>query len=306
MVEGKTEELKFIVLPEDAGQRIDKYIAIKLGEEYSRTFVKTLIDGKLVQVNGEDIRPRYLISEGEEICLQIPPQKELNIEAQDIPLTIIYEDDRIMVVDKPAGLIVHPGSGNRDGTMVNALLHHCRELADTGNPVRPGIVHRLDKETTGLIVVAKDDKALRSLSRQFHSREVKKRYIALVAGCVESDNGLIDAPVARHSVNRKKMDINHENGKTARTVYHVAKRYKRFTVLKVEPETGRTHQIRVHMKYIGHPVLGDKLYGKGNEMARHALHAETLCLAHPDTGEYMEFRSPVPDDIIAVIKRGDF
>ena len=299
-------ELKFIVGPENKDIRIDKCITLMLGEEYSRTYVKHLIDNCLVQVNGRDIKPRYVTREGDDVFVRVPPEERSGegINGENIPLDIIYEDDWIIVVDKPAGMVVHPGAGNKSGTLVNALMYHCKELPDAGNGIRPGIVHRLDKDTSGIVVVAKNDKALRSLSRQFQKRAVKKRYMALVSGKVEFDNGVIEVPIARHAVNRQKMDVSHETGKPARTIYHVKKRYDGFTALWVELETGRTHQIRVHMKHIGHPILGDRTYGKENGIGRQALHAEMIAFTHPYTGKHMEFHSPIPDDIMKIIGDG--
>ena len=304
-MDGK-KELKFVIGPEERGTRIDKCIALKLGEEYSRTYVKFLMDQGLVRVNGKAVKPRYAAREGDEVFLEIVPlEKDETLVAEDIPLNIIYEDEWIIVLNKQPGLVVHPGAGNRTGTLANALLHYCGELADTGDSLRPGIVHRLDKDTSGVIVVAKQDRAHRSLSRQFQNRTIKKKYLALVRGQVELDNGVIEAPVARHTVDRKKMDIEYAGGKKARTVYHVVRRYEDFTLLELEPETGRTHQIRVHMKHLGHPVLGDKTYGQAGGIDRHALHSEMLGFTHPDTGKYVEFHAPMPRDMQEVIEKGD-
>ncbi len=283
--------------------RIDKYVALKLGEGYSRVYARSLIEGSFVLVNGGEIKPRYIAKEGDEVFVRMSAVEKSGIEAEDIPLKILYEDDCVVVVDKPAGMVVHPAPGNKKGTLVNALLYHCADLPDSGNELRPGIVHRLDKDTSGVLVAAKNDRALRSLSKQFRKRAVKKRYIALVTGRVGFDNGVVDIPLARNVLNRQKMAVAPEKGKSARTVYHVVKRFHDFTLLRLELETGRTHQIRVHMRHIGHPVLGDRTYGKAGGMARQALHAEMIGFSHPDTGEYMEFYSPVPDDIIEVIRR---
>jgi len=300
------EKLEFKIDAEEAGMRIDKCAAKRLGEEYSRTFARMLIDKGHITVNGVNVKPRHPVCEGDEVIVEILPPVESDVKPENIPLDIIYEDERIIVVNKSAGMVVHPGAGNKNGTLVNALLFHTSSLADTGDAARPGIVHRLDKDTSGVVVACKDERALRSISKQFQGRTVKKRYIALVRGQVGPDNGVVEVPLARHAVNRKKMTVDHERGKPARSVYHVKKRFKRFTVLEIELETGRTHQIRLHMKHIGHPVLGDKTYGYGNEVPRQALHAEMVGFTHPDTGKYVEFHSPVPDDIMEVIKRGDF
>ncbi len=297
------EEKKYIVEAEYAGTRADKYIAIMLGEDYSRTYVKKLIDDKHITINGEVIKPSVAVLEGDEIHIKLVPEpKDMDLLPEDIPLDIIYEDNQIIVINKPAGMVVHPAAGNWAGTLVNALMYHCGKLADTGDPVRPGIVHRLDKETSGVLVVAKTDKALRSLARQFQKRAVKKVYKAIVKGRVEFDNGVIDAPIARHKQQRQMMDVEEEGGKNARSEYHVIKRYKKFTFLDVEPKTGRTHQIRVHMKHIGNPVLGDSKYGRKDEFPRHALHAEMIGFTHPETGNYVEFHAPLPVDMQRILE----
>ncbi len=292
------------VIHEDAGARIDTFVALSLGDEYSRTYVKHLIEKGLVLVNGSGVKPHYSIKGGDEIRITIPPQEEVFAEPQNIPVCVVYEDEDIIVIDKQAGMVVHPGAGNKTGTLVNALIGRGNHLADTGDPLRPGIVHRLDKDTSGLIVVAKNDRAHRSLGKQFQKRAVKKRYLAIVRGIVEMDNGVVDAPIARDFIDRKKMEIEFSSGRSARTIYHVIKRYVDFTFVAVEPETGRTHQIRVHMKHLGHPLLGDVKYGCPQGMARHALHAEMLGFTHPVTGKYIEFRSPLPEDMKNVLERG--
>ena len=299
------EEWKFKVGPDASGSRIDKCITVELGEGYSRTYVKFLMDNDFVRVNGKTVKPRYIAHEGDEVRLEMPPPERSNIEPEDIPLNIIYEDEWIIVVDKPAGMVVHPGSGNKKGTLVSALLHHCGELADTGDESRPGIVHRLDKDTSGVIVVAKNSRSLRSLAKQFQDRTVRKCYVAMVKGRVEMDNGLVEAPLARDSSDRKKMNVEPVKGKSACTVYHVIRRFANFTLLRLEPKTGRTHQIRVHMSHLGHPVLGDVKYGRGHEISRQALHAESLGFTHPDTGEAVKFRSPMPEDMKEFLEKAE-
>ncbi|MFH1837159.1 MAG: RluA family pseudouridine synthase [Candidatus Omnitrophota bacterium] len=291
------EEIKFVVDPEKEGKRIDKVIADVLGKEYSRTYAKLLIDKELVKVNGEAVKPRHITHENDIVNITLPDPETHEALPEKIPIEILYEDEHIIVVNKSAGIVVHPGSGNRTGTLVNALLYHCKKLADTGDVLRPGIVHRLDKDTSGVIVIAKNEKALRSLSRQFHERTIKKTYVALVKGKVELDNGIIDVPIGRDKSDRKKMSIDLSGGKEAYTLYHVIKRYKGFTSIRLEPKTGRTHQIRVHMKHIGHPLLGDLKYGNPQGMERHALHAESLKFEHPVTGKLMEFEVPIPEDM---------
>jgi 23S rRNA pseudouridine1911/1915/1917 synthase len=303
-MQNNMKEIRFKVGPEEEGARIDKCIALRLGEEYSRTYVKFLMDSGLVKVNSLVVKPHYAAREGDEVFLTLAPlEKSEHVEAEDIPLDVLYEDEWIIVINKPAGMVVHPAAGNRSGTLANALLYHCGKLADTGDELRPGIVHRLDKDTSGVLVAAKKDPALRSLAKQFQKRAVKKKYVALVRGCVELDNGTVEAPVARHTVSRQKMSVEYTKGKKARTVYHVIRRFKGFTLLELELETGRTHQIRVHMKHLGHPVLGDMKYGNADNLKRQALHAEMLGFTHPKTGKYVEFHAPIPGDIQEVIDR---
>ncbi|MBU0682992.1 MAG: RluA family pseudouridine synthase [Candidatus Omnitrophota bacterium] len=296
------EELDIIITETEGGKRLDKCLTDRLGREYSRTYVKFLIDNGFVLVKSKKVKACYLVHEGDEIFVKIVDtlQNE-NLEAENIPLNIIYEDECLIVVNKPYGMVVHPGAGIRKGTLVNALLFHCGKLPNEENELRPGIVHRLDKDTSGVMVAAKTSKALRSLAEQFQKRAVKKNYIALVKGRLELDNGIIEAPLARHKTDRKKMQVEHLEGKEARTIYHVLRRYEKFTVIRVELLTGRTHQIRVHMNYLGHPVLGDTKYGSDKSMKRQALHSEKLGFFHPDTGKYMEFSASIPADIKEVI-----
>lgn len=305
MCDAKMEELKFTVGPEGAGMRIDKCITLKLGEGYSRTYVKFLMDNGFVRARGTMVKPHYTAREGDEILVELsPPPEAADMEPENIPLDIVYEDEWIIVVNKPAGMVVHPGAGNRTGTLVNALLYHCGKLPGAGDDQRPGIVHRLDKDTSGVIVAAKNARAMRSLAKQFKERAVKKYYLALAKGSFEMDNGIVEAPLGRHPTDRKKMDIEYSTGKEARTIYHVIRRFDKFTLLRLELLTGRTHQIRVHMKHLGHAVLGDAKYGHAYGMNRQALHSETLGFTHPDTGEYVEFSVPMPEDMRQIVERG--
>ena len=300
------EKHTFTVDDKYSGRRIDKCIALELGDRSSRTYVKHLIENGFVKVNGASVKPRYAASSGDEVVVEIPPQEPCEITPENIPVKILYEDESIVVVNKSAGIVVHPGAGNKAGTLVNALLYHCGTLPESDDNFRPGIVHRLDKDTSGVMVVAKNERALRSLCKQFQDRTVKKCYVALVKGNIEMDNGIIDAPIARNATDRKKMAIEYERGREARTIYHVVKRFKGFTFLRIDLETGRTHQIRVHMKHFGHSVLGDLTYGDyGSKMPRQALHAETLKFAHPDTGETVEFRAQIPKDIKEFIEKAN-
>ncbi|MFH1847395.1 MAG: RluA family pseudouridine synthase [Candidatus Omnitrophota bacterium] len=296
---------KFVVAEEEAGMRVDKYVSVKIGEDYSRTYVKALIEKGLVLLNGDRIKPCNSIRENDEVFVEFieSPAFINNLEAENIPLKVVYEDEWVIVVDKPVGMVVHPGAGNKKGTLVSAVLYHCGSLPETTNKFRPGIVHRLDKDTSGVMVVAKNDRALRSLSKQFQNRTVTKKYLALVKGRVEIDNGIVEAPIARHPGDRKKMRVEFTEGKAAKTIYHVLGRFEGFTLLRLELLTGRTHQIRVHMQHLGHPVIGDVTYGARYGMNRQALHAESLGFTHPGTGKHVEFRSPMPDDIKFLVER---
>ncbi|MDD3088377.1 MAG: RluA family pseudouridine synthase [Candidatus Omnitrophica bacterium] len=296
------DNLNFIIAPEEAGKRVDKVITARLGEGYSRVFAQTLIRKRLVLINGKPAKASYPAELLDEVSVTIPPAEKNDLRPEDIPLKILYEDASVVVIDKPAGIVVHPGCGNMTGTVVNALLYHCGNLPEADGEMRPGIVHRLDKDTSGVMVVAKNDRALRSLSKQFQNRTVKKRYIAVVRGEVPLDSGVIEAPIARSSSDRKKMGVEFERGKNAVTKYKVIKRMKTMTVLSVDIETGRTHQIRVHMKHIGHPVAGDPVYGKAQEAPRQALHAEMLSFTNPENGKTMEFTAPLPEDMKKLIE----
>jgi 23S rRNA pseudouridine1911/1915/1917 synthase len=296
------EQIDLIMGPSDDGKRIDKCIALKLGEGYSRTMVKELLGSGDITVEGVSVKPRHIAREGEKISVSIPARACPDLEPENIPLSILHEDEHVVIVDKPAGMVVHPGAGNFRGTLVSALLYRFGTLpAGDGSSHRPGIVHRLDKDTSGVMVVAKSDKAMRSLSGQFRDRTVKKIYAAIVSGVVEMDNGVIDAPLSRQKTDRKKMGVEHSSGKPARTVYHVVERYGNFTFLRIDLFTGRTHQIRAHMKYIGHPVAGDAAYGGRGEISRQALHAETLGFTHPGTSQKVEFSSAMPSDMADLI-----
>ncbi len=299
------KELIFKAESDEAGERVDKCVAMRLGEGFSRTYVRYLMDNSQLTVDGRKVKPHHTVREGEEVRVKLLPVPDIeDVEPENIPIDIIYEDDWIIVVNKPCGMVVHPGAGNMTGTLVNALLYHCGKLPEVDDGMRPGIVHRLDKDTSGVMVIAKNARAMRSLAKQFQKRAVKKRYTALVRGCVQLDNGVVEAPLARNTLDRKKMGVEFSIGKKARTVYHVVKRFSNFTLVSLEPETGRTHQIRVHMKHLGHPVVGDSVYGSQHGMARQALHATALGFTHPDTGKYVEFEAPLPEDIKEVIARG--
>jgi 23S rRNA pseudouridine1911/1915/1917 synthase len=285
-------------------RRLDICLVERLKENYSRSYVKKLIDSGNVRVNDLSVKAHYSIRPGDKIRIEIPEPEELSVRPEKMGLDILYEDSDVIVINKPAGLVMHPAPGHFSGTLVNGLLEHCKDLSGIGGVLRPGIVHRIDKDTSGVIVVAKNDNAHRFISQQFRKKSIKRVYIALVRGIVQLDNGIIELPIGRSLFNRKKMGVNFSENKQACTQYKVLKRFSDFTMLEVVLKTGRTHQIRVHMAHIGHPIIGDKLYGSSKGMARQALHAKILGFLHPVTKQYMEFDSPLPRDMQEVIDRG--
>jgi len=276
-----------------AGMRLDRHLGDLL-PEFSRVRIQTFIREGFVLVNGLPARPSQTLRPGDRIETAFPEEVAPAVAlAQDIPLDILHEDAAVLVLNKPAGLVVHPGAGNADGTLVNALLHHCAGLSVIGGEERPGIVHRLDKETSGCLVIAKSDAAHRSLSEQFANRLVRKTYLALVEGVPRMPHGKIDAPIRRHAVHRQKMAVN-ERGREALTQYRVLASSEGKTLVECHPHTGRTHQIRVHLKHLGHPVVGDPLYGRRGNHERHFLHAWKLAFTHPESGKPMDFCAPLP------------
>ena len=285
-------------------------------EGLTRSMARRLIESGLVTVDGTEQKPSLKLKGGEKIRVTIPPPVPAEPEAEDIPLEILYEDADLVVVNKPAGMVVHPGAGNPGGTLVNALLGHCRDLSGVGGELRPGIVHRIDKDTTGVLVVAKNDPTHRALSHQFKEHTIKRVYLALVFGSPRSDKGRIEAAIGRHPVDRKRMTGAVGRGKRAVTHWRVEKRYPGVTLLRLMLETGRTHQIRVHLSEAGHPLAGDATYGGGGRLAslqdtelrqlikdlgRQALHAKTLGFIHPASGEYLEFDTDLPHDMARII-----
>ncbi len=283
------------------GMRLDLFVAA-IAPEFSRSRAKTLIESAAILLNSLPVKPRHPVAPGDIITIAEPPASPSDVVAEDIPLAVLFEDHDLIVVNKPPGLIVHPGAGRDSGTLVNALLHHCAELSGIGGVERPGIVHRLDKDTSGCLVVAKNDQAHRHLSAQFAMRETTKRYLAIVHGLPKIPRGLIDAPIARHPVDRKKMAVvAPERGRAAQTLYGVitplAPPRQRFTLLECRLLTGRTHQIRVHLKHLGHPLAGDAVYGRsGDGFPRQMLHAWRLGFTHPATGIPLEFTAELPED----------
>ena len=301
------EELKLTVGSENSGERLDKFLVEALGQKFSRSFIKKLIDEKHALVDGKHVNAHHKVCGGEAINITIPPPKETKLKAENIPLEIVYEDSDVIVINKTPGISVHPARGEPRGTLVNALLFHCRNLSGIGGVLRPGIVHRLDKDTSGLLVAAKNDASHRNLAGQFKNRRVKKKYIALVKGTVQFDNGRVELPIARRKTDVTKMSVSFtsETKKIAITHYRVLKRFKDFTMLELSIETGRTHQIRVHMSHIGYPIIGDRVYGSPKGMARQALHAKTLGFFHPGTRKFVEFDSEIPGDMKALIDKGE-
>jgi 23S rRNA pseudouridine1911/1915/1917 synthase len=284
-------------------KRLDTFVS-EMNADLSRSFAQKLIEKEFISVNGQPAKSKYKLKVGDHIKGTIPDPEPLDVKAENIPLTIIYEDDGLVVVDKPAGMVVHPAPGHADGTLVNALLYHCKDLAGIGGVERPGIVHRLDKDTSGIVAVAKTESAFKSIATQFHDRKIKKVYLALVKGVLRQMEGAIDTPIGRHKTQRKKMAID-EEGRESQTRYELIKQYEGFAYIRLRPTTGRTHQIRVHMASIGSPVLGDELYGgktvKNPLIGRQALHAHKLELEHP-TGRSLKFESPLPEDILRCIQ----
>jgi 23S rRNA pseudouridine1911/1915/1917 synthase len=302
-----------LVEPPDSGKRLDRYIASCISD-CSRSIATNLIRNGEIRVQGMVRKPGYRVKAGDEICGFIPPPTPVLFKPEPIPIEILHEDDEIIVINKQPGLVVHPAPGHYSGTLVNALLYHCPQLNGIGGELRPGIVHRLDKDTSGVLVVAKNDRAHIYLSRQFKSRRVKKKYLALVHGKMESDSGSVSLPIGRHPVDRKKMSTNSRKSRIAETTWQIIERFELASLIDVNLKTGRTHQIRVHCAAIRHPVMGDKVYGprktgknvtyKKNlfeSVPRQMLHAWRIGLTHPMTEEMVSFEAPIPSDMQAVI-----
>ncbi len=283
------------------GERLDKYIAEQC--LISRSYAQKLIDDGQVAVNGHAAKASQKLNAGDNIVVSMPPPSPISLAPEDIPLKVIYEDKDLIVVDKPAGLLVHPAAGQHTGTLVNAILARCPDLGEINGSIRPGIVHRLDKDTSGLMMVAKNEAAQRSLSRQIKQRSIKKGYLALVLGHLTPEHGAIDAPIGRHPKDRKKMAVV-SGGREARTEYRVLKYFDDYTLVEAMPETGRTHQIRVHFAAIGHPIFGDHVYGKRSPLlGRQFLHAHRLGFKLPSSGEFVEFGAELPPDLEEVLKQ---
>ncbi|URN83024.1 RluA family pseudouridine synthase [Acetobacterium wieringae] len=302
-----TKEHNEYIVPEETDQRLD-YFCCTLSGDYSREYIKRLITAGDVLVNGQKKKASYHVKAGEIITLMIPEPVGCHMQAEDIPLAIIYEDEDVLVVNKPQGMVVHPAPGNSSGTLVNGLLFHTENLSKINGVMRPGIVHRIDKDTSGLLMIAKNNATHRNLSEQLKEHTILRRYYGLVKGNVKPNRGTVDMPIGRHEQLRIKMAVVEKNSKTAITHFEVIKRYAQYTLLRFELETGRTHQIRVHMEKIGHPLAGDPLYGKGDKnnpfkTEGQCLHAHTLGFIHPKTNERLVFSTPVPPAFKEILKK---
>ncbi len=298
------DELVFKIKEEDIGVRIDKYLVNTIDGK-SRSFIQGLIDSNVVIVNDKEIKSNYKLRNGDVVIVSMPAPIDLDVEAEDIELNIVYEDEDVIVLNKSQGMVVHPAPGNYNGTLVNALLFHCKDLSGINGIIRPGIVHRIDKDTSGILVIAKNDEAHNSLAQQFKEHTIKREYYALVEGKFSKSEGTVDKPIGRNKKDRLKMAIV-EDGKRAVTHYEVLEQYNNGTALvKCRLETGRTHQIRVHMSSIGHPLVGDPIYGNKKQKFKlqgQVLHAKTLGFIHPRTKEYMEFDSDLPQYYLELLE----
>ena len=288
---------EYIVPEKSSGLRIDKFLTESC-PDYTRSFLQKLLKSELVEVNGKPVKSSYKTAAGDTVTFEVPEAVEAEITAQEMPLDILYEDEDVILINKPKGMVVHPAAGHYEGTLVNGLMHHCREqLSGINGVMRPGIVHRIDRDTTGVLIVCKNDLAHNSIAEQLKVHSITRKYYAVVFGSLKDDEGTIHAPIGRHPNDRKKMSINSKNGKDAVTHYKVLERFHGYTLVECRLETGRTHQIRVHMASIGHPLLGDQVYGPAKQPFRlqgQTLHAGVLGFLHPRTGEYMEFSAPLP------------
>lgn len=289
----------FEVEAEQEGERLDKFLSI-IYPEFSRAFFQKLIKSKQVSVNETPQKASYCVKIDDIVTVEIPDAVETTIEPENIPLDILYEDDDVLIVNKPKGMVVHPSAGHYSGTLVNAIMYHCKDtLSGINGEIRPGIVHRIDMDTTGSLIVCKNDEAHVNIAQQIKEHSVNRIYVGIVCGNVKEDSGTVEGAIGRHPIERKKMAINEKNGKPAITHYKVLERFKNYTYMQFKLETGRTHQIRVHMASIGHPLLGDTLYSSGHLPFKHlqgqCLHAKTIGFVHPKTGEYMEYSAPLPE-----------
>lgn len=301
-----TNEIVFEITPEIEEERIDKCISNYMSE-LSRSYIQKIIKDGLVFVNDKVIKANYKVKVDDIVRFTIPESVEPEIKAENIPLDIIYEDADFLIVNKPKNMVVHPAPGHYGGTLVNAIMYHCKEeLSGINGVMRPGIVHRIDKDTTGSLIICKNDEAHNDISAQLKEHSITRKYRAIVHGCLKDDEGVIDAPIGRHPTDRKKMAINEKNGKRAVTHYKVLERFQKYTYIECQLETGRTHQIRVHMASIGHPLLGDEVYcgiKSPFSLEGQCLHAKTIGFIHPRTHEYVEFDAPLPAYFEELLKK---
>ncbi len=299
------DTIRYEVTTEYIGSRLDKYLT-DMDSEHTRSFLQKVISDGGVLVNDKPVKANYKLRQGDVVELQIPEPVDLEVLPEDIPLDILYEDSDVLIVNKPKGMVVHPAPGHTGGTLVNAVLFHCKEeLSGINGVIRPGIVHRIDMNTTGSLIVCKNDKAHQDIADQIKVHSIHRVYRGIVIDRVSDDEGVIHAPIGRHPIDRKKMAINEKNGKDAITHYKVLKRFERYTYMEFVLETGRTHQIRVHMASIGHPLLGDEVYGPAKcpyQLQGQTLHAMTIGFVHPTTKEYVEFSAPLPEYFLHLLE----
>ena len=295
------EKIRIEVENLEKNERIDKYLSSKLDDNFSRAKIQKLIDEELILVNDKVIKSSYKVSNGD-VILITDKEEDMSVKPEKMDIDIVYEDDDVMVINKKSGVVVHPAPGNYSGTLVNGLMYLSKDLSHVNGEFRPGIVHRIDKDTSGLLIVAKNDKAHRILAEELKEKKIKRKYIALVSGVINHDIGEIDAPIGRDPSDRKKMCVTSTNSKDAITHFRVLERYKNASLIECELETGRTHQIRVHMKYINHPVINDPVYGKSNhgEFGQ-LLHAKEITFTHPTTKEVMTFSCEVPEEFNKIL-----
>ena len=291
-------EVVFEITPEMEGERIDKCISNYV-ETLSRSYIQKIIKEGKAYINDAPVKSNYKVRVDDKVQFTIPDCEEPDIPPQDIPLDIIYEDKDVLIVNKPKNMVVHPAPGHYEGTLVNAIMYHCHnDLSGINGVLRPGIVHRIDKDTTGSLIICKNDEAHRKIAEQLKEHSITRKYSAIVYGRISNDEGVVDAPIGRHPTDRKKMAINERNGKPAITHYKVLERFEKYTYIECQLETGRTHQIRVHMTSIGHPLLGDEVYGNAKcpfKLEGQTLHAMTIGFIHPSTNQYVEYEAPLPE-----------
>lgn len=300
----------FSAAPDAAGQRVDKFLSDQL-PDLTRSYLQKLIRDGAVLMNGSPVKAGLKLAGGETISIVLPEAQELSVDPEPIPLDILYEDEDLLIVNKPKGMVVHPAAGHYSGTLVNAVLYHCRDsLSGINGILRPGIVHRIDQNTTGSLIICKNDAAHKCIAAQLKEHSITRKYRAIVHGRLTKD-GTVHAAIGRHPLHRKEMAVNVPNGKDAVTHYHILEQFDQFTYIECQLETGRTHQIRVHMKSIGHPILGDDIYGPSkcpfSNLQGQTLHAMTIGFVHPSTGAYLEFDAPLPEyfeELLQKLRRG--